>query len=187
MLPMAATARISRTSRCRLVLGLAVCACLAVSFFQLGRRWDDGQTNGGRPAGFVDPASFTAVGSVGTGTSAHVDARALMFAQLHFQRARYMTHISTDKPSYRPGEVVNVRAVLLSATTRAPLDASRRTAASGTIKGPKGDTVGELQLRSSDSTLGGAWTVPKGLPGGTYVVVAECMAHGAWCGVHCAC
>ena len=37
---------------------------------------------------------------------------------------RYLTHVSTDKPIYRPGETVYVRGVMLRADNREPLEES---------------------------------------------------------------
>src|SRR5262245_50783208 len=55
-----------------------------------------------------------------------------------------LTHISTDKPIYRSGEKVYVRAVVLSASGHSPMPGQPfGVAATATfeIKGPRGDTV----------------------------------------------
>ncbi len=54
---------------------------------------------------------------------------------------RYLTHISTDKPLYRPGEQLRVRGVVLHGDSHKPMPASLHVAGLVTIKGPKGDTV----------------------------------------------
>src|SRR5262245_51819938 len=50
---------------------------------------------------------------------------------------RYLTHIATDKPIYRTGEKLYVRAVVLRANGHSPM--TSRGTASFDIKGPKGD------------------------------------------------
>src|SRR5262245_34407696 len=52
---------------------------------------------------------------------------------------RYLTHVTTDKPIYRTGEKLYVRAVVLRANGHSPI--SRPDTASFEVKGPKGDTV----------------------------------------------
>src|SRR5689334_20774890 len=52
---------------------------------------------------------------------------------------RYLTHVSTDKPIYRPGEKLYVRGVVLRADGHTP--ANPTNPAYIEIKGPKGDTV----------------------------------------------
>ena len=78
---------------------------------------------------------------------------------------RYLTHVSTDKPIYRTGEKVYVRAVVLQAISHYPM--TNPGTASFEVKGPKGDTVasgaavcGELEqptnkrARSTSNTIG---------------------------------
>ena len=55
---------------------------------------------------------------------------------------RYSTHVSTDKPIYRPGEKLYVRAVVLRADTRSPLPADENQQAQIDVIGPKGDVWG---------------------------------------------
>src|SRR5579862_4693013 len=52
---------------------------------------------------------------------------------------RYVTHVSTDKPIYRIGEKVYIRAVVLNAISHYPM--TNPGTASFEIKGPKGETV----------------------------------------------
>lgn len=84
--------------------------------------------------------------------------------------ARYLTHVSTDKPIYRIGESVYVRAVLLHARTHEPMGDSRRLMAMVEIKGPKGDAVASGWVPSQDSVFGFEWKVPPGQAGGEYTV-----------------
>src|SRR5512145_3194533 len=52
---------------------------------------------------------------------------------------RYLAHVSTDKPVYRSGEKVYVRAVILHAADHTP--DGRSNGAVVQILGPKGETV----------------------------------------------
>src|SRR5437762_1434791 len=52
---------------------------------------------------------------------------------------RYLTHVATDKPIYRTGEKLYVRAVVLRANGHSPMIGAGT--ASFEIKGPKGDAV----------------------------------------------
>ena len=69
---------------------------------------------------------------------------------------RFLTHVSTDKPMYRAGEKVYVRAVMLNAADRTPVKAEQQPQFGGMIeiKGPKGDTVAGGQVQLTDSVLG---------------------------------
>lgn len=82
---------------------------------------------------------------------------------------RYLTSVSTDKPIYRAGETVYVRAVVLKADTHEPLTAEQ-THAGIEIVGPKGDVVAQGLAMSEDSVVGFSWKVPDGQAGGEYTV-----------------
>lgn len=82
---------------------------------------------------------------------------------------RYLTHVSTDKPIYRPGETVYIRAVMLHAVTRAPLTGTAAPV-SIEIKGPKGDAVASGVCQVEESVIGFTWAVPPDQPGGEYTV-----------------
>jgi uncharacterized protein YfaS (alpha-2-macroglobulin family) len=83
---------------------------------------------------------------------------------------RYLTHLSTDKPLYRPGERVFIRGVMLHAVDHTPLGAQARPTAFFEIRGPKGDVVASGQTQMQDSVAGFAWDVPAEQPGGQYTV-----------------
>jgi uncharacterized protein YfaS (alpha-2-macroglobulin family) len=83
---------------------------------------------------------------------------------------RFHTVLSTDKPVYKPGEQLRVRAVVLNA-------ADRRPAADGVvgvprieIKGPKGDTVGSGFAQCHDGVVAFGWDIPAEQAGGEYTV-----------------
>jgi len=83
---------------------------------------------------------------------------------------RFLTHVSTDKPLYRPGEPVFARAVLLDAHTHRPLPDGQQPFALVEVKGPKGETVVASQAPAQDSVVGFRWDVPDGQPGGVYTL-----------------
>jgi len=86
--------------------------------------------------------------------------------------ARYLTHLSTDKPIYRAGETVYVRGVVLDAFDHTPLPEEENGRANPTIeiKDPKGAVVVSGQSRMADSTVGFSWEVPEGQAGGEYTI-----------------
>ncbi|NNC08328.1 A-macroglobulin complement component, partial [Corallococcus exiguus] len=81
---------------------------------------------------------------------------------------RYLTHLTTDKPFYRPGEQVLVRGLILDARNRKPhvgsLDARME------LRGPKGDVITTGTVSTTDAVWGYAWPVPAGQAGGEYTV-----------------
>src|SRR5689334_6812910 len=81
---------------------------------------------------------------------------------------RYLTHVSTDKPIYRTGEKVYVRAVVLHAISHYPITSPGTT--SFEIKGPKGDTVASGAAAIIDSVAGFSWDIPANQAGGEYTV-----------------
>lgn len=89
---------------------------------------------------------------------------------------RYLAHVSTDKPVYRGGEKVYVRAVILHAADHTP--AARAQAAVVRILGPKGETVATAQAAVEDGVCGFAWEVPDGQAGGEYVARVTAPALG---------
>ncbi len=83
---------------------------------------------------------------------------------------RYLTHLSTDKPIYRPGEIVYMRGVILHQATRQPLPGDQPEQALVEIRGPKGDRIASGWVPSEDSVLGYQWTIPDEQAGGEYTV-----------------
>jgi hypothetical protein len=81
---------------------------------------------------------------------------------------RYLTHVSTDKPIYRPGERVYVRGVLLHQFTGKPLGEVVEGAVE--VLGPKGDVVASGRAGSEDGVLAFAWEIPAEQAGGQYTV-----------------
>ena len=83
---------------------------------------------------------------------------------------RYLTHVSTDKQIYRPGERVYVRSVVLHQGNHKPLASNPQVSLATEIIGPKGDTVAGGQSKIEDSVAGFSWEVPPTLPGGEYTI-----------------
>src|SRR5438552_4605604 len=81
---------------------------------------------------------------------------------------RYLTHVATDKPIYRTGEKLYVRAVVLRANGHSPMTSPGT--ASFEIKGPKGDTVASGASAIIDSVAGFSWDIPASQAGGEYTV-----------------
>jgi uncharacterized protein YfaS (alpha-2-macroglobulin family) len=82
---------------------------------------------------------------------------------------RYLTHLSTDKPIYRPGEKMYVRGVILDAANHRPL-AEEGFGALVQINGPKGDIVAQGFAAIQDSVLGFQWDIPAEQAGGEYSI-----------------
>jgi len=81
---------------------------------------------------------------------------------------RYLTYVSTDKPIYRPGEKLYVRASLLHADRHTP--SADGTIAFVEVIGPKGDAVASGNVTPQDAVFGFAWDIPAATPGGEYTV-----------------
>src|SRR5437867_364870 len=81
---------------------------------------------------------------------------------------RYLTHVATDKPIYRTGEKLYIRAVVLRANGHSPMTGPGT--ASFEIKGPKGDTVASGTAAVMDSIVGFSWDIPASQAGGEYTV-----------------
>ncbi|MEZ0265307.1 MAG: MG2 domain-containing protein, partial [Phycisphaerae bacterium] len=81
---------------------------------------------------------------------------------------RYRTFVSTDKPIYRPGEKVYVRAAILHAATNVPLTQNANPMVE--ILGPKGDVITSGLTGTENAVAGLAWEIPAGTPGGEYTI-----------------
>ncbi len=81
---------------------------------------------------------------------------------------RYLLHLATDRPSYRPGETVRVRGLLLHALTRRPH--AGRAMARVEVRSPRGDLVAEGFVTGGSGALGFAWPVPADAAGGRYAL-----------------
>jgi hypothetical protein len=83
---------------------------------------------------------------------------------------RNLTYVSTDKPIYRPGEMLYVRAVPLNCITRKPIVAAQALPATVEIKGPKGETVASGIAQLQESVFGFSWAIPFSQAGGEYTI-----------------
>jgi hypothetical protein len=81
---------------------------------------------------------------------------------------RFLTFVSTDKPVYRPGERMYVRAAVLHAATHAPNVGVSPAAVE--VIGPKGDVVASGSSHPMDGAIGFSWDVPAATAGGEYTV-----------------
>src|ERR1051325_6971852 len=83
---------------------------------------------------------------------------------------RYATYVSTDKPIYRPGETLYVRAAVLKADSHTPLGEKQASQSMIEIKGPKGDVVASGLVLTQDSVAGFSWPIPASTAGGEYTI-----------------
>jgi uncharacterized protein YfaS (alpha-2-macroglobulin family) len=81
---------------------------------------------------------------------------------------RFLTYVSTDKPIYRPGEKLYVRAALLNARTHVP--GTDAAVAVVQVTGPKGDVVASGGVSPQDGVFGFSWDIPAATAGGEYTV-----------------
>lgn len=91
---------------------------------------------------------------------------------------RYLTHVSTDKPVYRPGDAVYVRGVLLHARTDRPWSEDASVQAKVEVRGPKGEVVVQGTTGLEDSALGFRWEIPDEQAGGQFKVKVSYPNHG---------
>jgi len=89
---------------------------------------------------------------------------------------RYLAHLSTDKPVYRPGERLYARAVVLEAFSRKPLP--RVSWATFEIKSARGEKVMEGQSACENGLAPLGWEIPAGQAGGTYTLIAKFPSEG---------
>ena len=91
---------------------------------------------------------------------------------------RYLTHISTDKPIYRPGEPLYVRGTVLNCQDNTPLKGNGQVNSLVEIKGPKGDTITSGYASSQNSVIGFQWEIPSDQAGGEYKIRMSFPWHG---------
>jgi hypothetical protein len=92
-----------------------------------------------------------------------------------FPDERLLAHLATDKPLYRPGEVLYARAALLDALTRAP--AKRAGNLGFEVRTPRGDVVVSRPAPVARGVAAFSWALPDDVPGGDYVLFARCPAE----------
>ena len=93
-------------------------------------------------------------------------------------KERYLTFVSTDKPIYRSGEKLYVRAVILHHATRQPPPKEAALHAVIEIIGPKGETVASGAVASEEGVVGFSWQVPDDQAGGEYTTKVSFPYHG---------
>jgi alpha-2-macroglobulin-like protein len=91
---------------------------------------------------------------------------------------RYLTFITTDKPIYRAGETLYVRAVTLHHATHKPLPDAPAIHSVIHIIGPKGDEVASGTIAVQEGVLGFSWLVPDEQAGGEYTAKITFPQHG---------
>jgi len=89
---------------------------------------------------------------------------------------RFLAHVATDKPIYRPGETVYVRTTVLNAFDRAPQN--DRMSGEVQVKGPKGDVVARGYAALEDGVAAFNWQIPQNLAGGEHTVVVGFPQQG---------
>jgi len=155
------------------VLGVALLASLCSVFFLLGQRSSThilpapphSTATASVSASSGQPGSF---GAVSVGSALQPISKTLAFAKALFQPARFKTHLSTDKPMYRPGETMRIRGVVLGVAGMAFVPDDVHVGAQVKIVGPKGP-VATNHARVKASTLGYQWQIPRSLKGGKCV------------------
>ena len=92
-----------------------------------------------------------------------------------FPDERLLAHLATDKPLYRPGEVLYARAALLEAFTRAP--AKRAGNLAFEVRSPRGDVVVSRPAPIARGIGAFSWAIPDDVVGGESVLFARCPAE----------
>ena len=82
------------------------------------------------------------------------------------ETAHPLAHLTTDKPAYRPGETVWLRAVLLRRLSLTPFDGACRLR----IVDPKGAAVERWAPPLEEGVAALAWTIPEDAAGGNYAL-----------------
>ena len=91
---------------------------------------------------------------------------------------RALTAVSTDKPVYKEGETVYVRAVALRALDRQPAFAHDGTAATFQVRGPKGEILASGVGVLKDAVAAFRWEIPSGQAGGEHTLVVAWPNEG---------
>jgi hypothetical protein len=87
---------------------------------------------------------------------------------------RYLAHLATDKPLYRPGDVLRARAVLLDVFSHRPLPPTDlRGVGLFVVKSARGQVLARLPSRAVDGVAAAVWQVPASLAGGRYALDAS--------------
>ena len=102
----------------------------------------------------------------------HRDSRQRVDTRLEVEPVRHATQLSLDKPLYRPGETIYYRSLTLS---RFGLTDDREMPIHFEILDPGGAAVADSQLQGATrrGVGSGAFTIPAGLVGGEYTLVAR--------------
>ena len=87
--------------------------------------------------------------------------------------ARFLGHVSMDKPMYRAGERVFVRTVVLDADRHTPFSTISPGYATWSVSGPKGETLASGFAGIIDGVAGFAWDVPADAAGGQYTLTCS--------------
>ncbi len=77
-------------------------------------------------------------------------------------------HVQTDKPLYRPGESIWIRAWLLNKRERTPLDGAGGALLQ--LISPKGAVVMEKRVQAVGDLTTNDFELPLGVPGGEYII-----------------
>ncbi|MCB9832593.1 MAG: hypothetical protein H6807_08965 [Planctomycetes bacterium] len=75
-----------------------------------------------------------------------------------------LLHLDLDRPIYRPGEILFIRALALNRVSLEPIDRPLHLR----ILNPKGNTVDEIRGASEEGVMGLAWQLPADAAGGRY-------------------
>jgi len=119
---------------------------------------------------FVVTASALVTGIITAALEGPERPQALVTPETLGGEARFLTHLSTDKPIYRPGETVYLRGVVLNAHDRTPLPSDQAANATVEVIGPKGDVIAGGRATAEDAVIGTSWPIPDQTPGGEYTV-----------------
>lgn len=88
---------------------------------------------------------------------------------------RLLAYLATDKPLYRPGDMLYARAALLDALTRGP--AQRAGNLGFEVRSPRGDVVVSRPAPVARGVGAFSWAIPEDVVGGEYVLFARCPAE----------